>query len=425
MPASRARGRQLIQRAVVDEPLDRHVAEQLLAAQDPQAAGVGDPADGRARQAPSWRTPPRPARRRTGSTTHSIRSWDSETMISNGSRPGSRRGTAATSMSIPTPPLEAISEAEEVRPAAPRSWRATSSPSLEQLQRALEQLLLLEGVAHLHGGAHVRSGPVLARELGGGEHRGAADPVATGGGAEQHDEVAGPAGGAADQLLAAGEPERHRVDQTVVLVGGLEVDLPADRGDADRVAVVTDPADGPVEQVATAVPDRRRGLSEAQRVEHRDRAGAEGEDVAQDPAHSGGRSLEGLDRAGVVVGLDLEGAHEPAGEVHGAGVLAGPEGHVLALGGERAEQQLGVLVGAVLAPHQRVHGQLDLVGRAALLLAHQLVLACGEPECERVLQRRDPGGRAHCGALRQPLPPWPDASTGRSSVRRSSRRSAR
>ena len=209
-----------------------------------------------------------------------------------------------------------------------------------------------------------------------------------------------------------------------MLVGTLEVDLSADRGDADRVAVVADPADGPVEQVASAVRDRRRGLPEAQRVEHRDRTGSGGEDVAQDPPHPRGRPLEGLDRAGVVVGLDLEGAHEPAADGDGAGVLTGPEGHVLTLGGERAQQQLGVLVGAVLAPHQRVHGQLHLVGRTALLLAHQLVLAAGQPERERVLQRRDPGGGAHGGALRQPPPPSPGASTGRSSARRSSLPSA-
>ncbi len=61
-----------------------------------------------------------------GSTTASIRSWDSETMISNGSMSASRSGTRATSMSMPTPPAEAISPAEEVSPAAPRSCRETS-----------------------------------------------------------------------------------------------------------------------------------------------------------------------------------------------------------------------------------------------------------------------------------------------------------
>ena len=63
-----------------------------------------------------------------GSTTASIRSWDSETMISNGSMSASRSGTRATSMSMPAPPLDAISPADEVRPAAPRSWSETSSP---------------------------------------------------------------------------------------------------------------------------------------------------------------------------------------------------------------------------------------------------------------------------------------------------------
>ena len=62
-----------------------------------------------------------------GSTTHSIRSCDSETMISNGSMPGSRSGTRSTWMSSPSPPFDAISDEDEVRPAAPRSCKDTSS----------------------------------------------------------------------------------------------------------------------------------------------------------------------------------------------------------------------------------------------------------------------------------------------------------
>ena len=65
---------------------------------------------------------------RDGSTTASIRSCDSETITSKGSMSSSRSGTRRTSMSIPTPPLEAISPADEVSPAAPRSWSETSSP---------------------------------------------------------------------------------------------------------------------------------------------------------------------------------------------------------------------------------------------------------------------------------------------------------
>ena len=63
---------------------------------------------------------------RAGSTTHSIRSWDSEIMISNASMSASRSGTLRTSRSIPTSPLEAISADDDVRPAAPRSCSATS-----------------------------------------------------------------------------------------------------------------------------------------------------------------------------------------------------------------------------------------------------------------------------------------------------------
>ena len=78
---------------------------------------------------------------RAGSTTPSIRSWDSETMISKGSMSASRSGTLATSRSIPTPPAAAISPAEEVRPAAPRSCSETSSPfssSSRQHSRTLD-----------------------------------------------------------------------------------------------------------------------------------------------------------------------------------------------------------------------------------------------------------------------------------------------
>ena len=39
--------------------------------------------------------------------------------------PSSRQGTAFMSSSMPTPPFDAISTLDEVRPAAPMSWIAT------------------------------------------------------------------------------------------------------------------------------------------------------------------------------------------------------------------------------------------------------------------------------------------------------------
>ena len=65
---------------------------------------------------------------RSCATTAAIRSCDSEIMISNGSIPCSRSGTRERSMSIPTPPLAAISAVDDASPAAPRSWSASSRP---------------------------------------------------------------------------------------------------------------------------------------------------------------------------------------------------------------------------------------------------------------------------------------------------------
>ena len=42
---------------------------------------------------------------------------------------------------MPTPPLSAISEVEEVRPAAPMSWMATIDVGCHQLQARLDQQL--------------------------------------------------------------------------------------------------------------------------------------------------------------------------------------------------------------------------------------------------------------------------------------------
>ena len=162
-----------------------------------------------------------------------------------------------------------------------------------------------------------------------------------------------------------------------MLVRGLEVDLAADRGDADRVAVVGDPGDGVVEQVAGAA---RAELAEPQRVEDRDRPGAHREHVAQDAAHPRGRALERLHGAGVVVGLDLERHGQPVPHVDGPRVLAGADHHRWALGGQSVQELLRVLVRAVLGPHEREDRKLHLVGLAPELLDDQRVLGVGQAE---------------------------------------------
>ncbi len=294
-------------------------------------------------------------------------------------------------------------------------------PAVEQLERALEQLLLLEGIAHLNGRPPILAAlRVVVIELGRGEHRGAADAVAAGRGAEEDHDVAGAGRRAAHEALAPGEPKGHRVHQAVLLVGRLEVHLAADRRHADRVAVVPDAGHRPVEQVAhtVALASAAGQLAEAQRVEHGDGPRADREDVAQDAPDARGGALERLDRAWVVVRLHLECADQAAADVDGAGVLARSHHHVRALGGQRAQELLRMLVGAVLAPQQRVHGQLDLVRRAALLLADELVLLARQAEHERVLDGRRRPGRGQRDGLRhgrRPRPPG--ASTRRSEAR--------
>ena len=156
---------------------------------------------------------------------------------------------------------------------------------------------------------------------------------------------------------------------------------------------MADPLDRALEQVARA---GRVELAEAQRVEHGDRAGADREDVAQDAAHAGGGALEGLDRARVVVRLDLEGHREAVPDVDHAGVLAGPHQQVRPLRRQQPQQLLRVLVGAVLGPHEREDGQLERIRLAPEARAYPLVLRVGEAE----LAMSGGGGRlAHAGTI--------------------------
>ena len=239
-------------------------------------------------------------------------------MISNGSMPASRSGTCETSRSSPTPPFDGHLAGAGRKSRGAEVLQRHHAGLLDQLEAALDQLALLQRVADLHARPLV---VVALVQLGRREHAGAADAVAARAGAEQHDHVAGP--GAAERTIRSDghQADAHRVDEAVLLVRRLEVDLAADGGDADRVAVGGDAGDHALEQVARA---RAVGLAEAQRVEHRDRPRAEREHVAQDPADAGGGALERLDGRGVVVALDLERDSEAVARVDDARVLAGP-----------------------------------------------------------------------------------------------------
>ena len=296
-------------------------------------------------------------------------------MISNGSMSGSRSGTRHRSMSIPTRPCWPSPTTADVSPAAPRSCSETSSPRSSSSRQHSSSFFSANGSPICTDG-RLASSPSPSSALASTDappipSRPVSAPSST-------THVAGARRGRADQPLARRQPQAHRVDQAVLLVAVLEVDLAADRRHADRVAVVADAGDRAVEQVAGAL--GALGLAEAQRVQHGDRARADREHVAQDSPDAGRRALERLDRAGMVVGLDLERDAWPPPTSTAPAFSPGPISTCGPWVGSRRNSFARVLVGAVLGPHQRQHRQLDVVGLAAEPIEDQLVLVVGEPE---------------------------------------------
>ena len=91
--------------------------------------------------------------RSSGVTIASIRSWLSEVMTSKGSMPGSRRGTAATSTSMPMPARLAVSLVAQRQPGAAEVLDADDQPGVQQREAGLDQALLLERITDLHARA--------------------------------------------------------------------------------------------------------------------------------------------------------------------------------------------------------------------------------------------------------------------------------
>src|SRR5262249_21590904 len=126
-----------------------------------------------------------------------------------------------------------------------------------------------------------------------------------------------------EHVLLLTHAERERVHKRIAVVARLEDALAAHGRHAETVAVMRDPRDYARKYAAIARAGRRIGEpSEAQRVHHRDRPRAHGEDVAQNSADARGRALKRLDEARVIVRFDLERDHVPAADIDDAGILA-------------------------------------------------------------------------------------------------------
>ena len=161
--------------------------------------------------------------------------------------------------------------------------------------------------------------------------------------------------GSQHELVLAEDAETHDVDERVAGVALLESDLPTHRRHTDGVAIAGDPGDDAVQEVPVLGLVER---AESDLIPQSDRSGAHREDVTEDPTDACGCSLVRLDERGVVVALDAQCREPSVAEVDDAGVLAGSDDHPRCLGGKTTEMGPRGLVGAMLGPHHRVHGEL-------------------------------------------------------------------
>ena len=160
---------------------------------------------------------------------------------------------------------------------------------------------------------------------------GAGQAVAAGGRADVEDGIAQALGRAARDLFVAQDAEAKDVDQGISLVGLVKINFAGDGGNAEAIAVMSDAADHAREEAAVVrnfgfrIADCGFGPvgdgAEAEGIHRADGARAHREDVADDAAQAGGGALKRLDRAGMIVRLDLERDGQPVADVDNSGVF--------------------------------------------------------------------------------------------------------
>src|ERR1017187_1392583 len=201
---------------------------------------------------------------------------------------------------------------------------ADDGAGLHGLDAGLEQQLLHERIADLHVGTLLLG---FLGEFGAGDG-GAVYAVAAGARAHVDDRVADARGLGIEDVFLAADAEREHVHQRVAVIARFEDALAAHGGHAEAVAVMGDAGnhageDAPVAGAGFGIVQ----TAEAERIEHRDRPRAHGENVAQNAARAGGGALKGFDEAGVVVRFDFESDDVAAADIDDAGVFARPLHH--------------------------------------------------------------------------------------------------
>ena len=170
------------------------------------------------------------------------------------------------------------------------------------------------------------------------------------------------------------------IHQRITLVSGIEDKLPPNRGNPHAVAVMRDAGDHAMDEGTGSFARLAWGIrpSKPQRIHKCHRPGSHGENIPQDPPHPGGRTLERLHGAGMVMGFDFKSQREAVSGIHHAGVfLAGFHQNCGSGRGKLSQLPAGVFVGAVLAPHHRKHAELGLIGLPAQSLLDPIKLLRG------------------------------------------------
>ena len=195
------------------------------------------------------------------------------------------------------------------------------------------------------------------------------------------------------QVLLARNSERQCVHERVLRVARFKRDFTADRWHAKTIPVAADSTNHPVQNPPVprgflfACRARSVDLAKTQRIEHGDGPRTHGEDVAQNPADSGGRPLKWFHVARMVVRFDLERRHEPVAEIHDTGVFPGALHHEPATRRQPLQMHLARFVGAMLAPHHAEDSEFRDVRIAPQDFLDPCVLFRGYPVFRRNLRR--------------------------------------
>ena len=203
------------------------------------------------------------------------------------------------------------------------------------------------------------------------------------------------------------------IHEGVALISRIKNQFPAHRGNPHAVAIMGDPRHHPMNQGARSFARFPGGIRAAkpQGIHKSHRTGSHREDVAQDSSHPGGRTLERLHRAGVIVGFNFESQGQPVAGIHHAGILLPRlHQHGRSGGGKFLQLTAGVFVGAVLAPHHREHAQFRFVGFPAQPFLNPVKLLRGQPKFQGKIPRLHEDLPAPAAPRRIPRPSIPPIS---------------